>query len=81
MQLARHPQRAALRGAARPARLSVVRPQASAAATAATPGTTKAYEALRGVKLIRSSDGALVDLPSLWGPGERAVVAFARSMG
>lgn len=32
-------------------------------------------------QVIRSSDGAKLDIPSLWGPNERAVVAFARSMG
>jgi hypothetical protein len=33
------------------------------------------------VQVIRSSDAAEVDIPSLWGPNEKAVVAFARSFG
>ena len=32
-------------------------------------------------QVFRSSDGERVDLTTLWGPGERAVVAFARSFG
>jgi hypothetical protein len=39
------------------------------------------YTQLKGVKLIRSSDAAHVALPDLWGPNERAVVAFGRSFG
>jgi hypothetical protein len=33
------------------------------------------------LQLLRSEDGALVDLTTLWNPEETAVVAFARSFG
>lgn len=39
------------------------------------------HSRLKGQTVYRSSDGAAVDLPSLWQPGERAVVAFGRSFG
>ncbi|KAF8065706.1 hypothetical protein HT031_002766 [Scenedesmus sp. PABB004] len=45
---------------------------ARAAAGAQRPD---AYEALRGKTVFRSSDRAALDLPSLWGPGDKAVVA------
>lgn len=65
-------------GVARRVHLTVV----SAAATSVTTnGTTQAYNRLKGIKVYRSSDGQLVDITTLWGPGERAVVAFARSFG
>lgn len=53
---------------------------ASTGATAAATGVDY-YSQLKGKTVYRSSDGAAVDLPSLWQPGERAVVAFGRSFG
>ncbi len=66
--------------AGRPQRVVQVR-AAAAPAAATTNGTTEAYNRIRGIKVIRSSDGQLVDLTTLWGPNERAVVAFGRSFG
>lgn len=54
---------------------------AAAPPAAASNGTTEAYNRMKGIKVIRSSDGQLVDLTTLWGPNERAVVAFGRSFG
>jgi hypothetical protein len=52
---------------------------------AAVAGTMQAaedaYDKLKSRKVFRSSDFAEVDIPSLWGPDQKAVVAFTRSMG
>lgn len=44
---------------------------------------TDYYSRLVGKTVYRSSDGAAVDIPSLWdgSSGEKAVVAFGRSFG
>jgi hypothetical protein len=39
------------------------------------------YAALKGKTVYRASDLAAVDIPSLWGEGERVVVVWGRSMG
>jgi len=51
------------------------------AASASQQKSSGVYEKLKGLEVYRSSDGALVDLPSLWGPQDKAVVAFGRSFG
>lgn len=40
-----------------------------------------AYQRLKGVQVIRCSDGAKLDITGLWGPAERAVVVWARTFG
>lgn len=50
-------------------------------ASVASNPDTAIYERLKGRTVIRSSDGQRVELVSLWSPKERAVVAFARSLG
>lgn len=54
---------------------------ATSSTTAAAPTAVDYYSKLKGKTVYRSSDGAAVDIPSLWGPDERAVVAFGRSFG
>ncbi|KAL6753369.1 hypothetical protein V8C86DRAFT_2727021 [Haematococcus lacustris] len=54
---------------------------APAASAAAMAPLADAWSKIHGLKVIRSSDGEAVDLTTLWGPGERAVVAFTRSFG
>ncbi|PNH01460.1 hypothetical protein TSOC_012650 [Tetrabaena socialis] len=46
-----------------------------AVSAVAVNGSTQAYDRMRGIKVARSSDGALIDITSLWGADERAVVA------
>lgn len=53
----------------------------AAAATRPMQATEDAYDKLKGRKVFRSSDFAELDIPSLWGPDEKALVAFTRSMG
>lgn len=57
----------------------VIKSKASQAGT--MPTATDAYAKLQNRKVFRSSDFAEVDIPSLWGPNDKAVVAFTRSMG
>lgn len=57
---------------------------ASSTTTGSSSTSTAAvdyYSRLCGKQVFRSSDGAQVDLPSQWGPNEKAVVAFGRSFG
>jgi hypothetical protein len=56
---------------------------AATSTSTAAPSATAIdyYSKLKGVTVYRSSDGAAVDIPSLWGPDEKAVVAFGRSFG
>ncbi|KAI8472676.1 MAG: seleno protein U [Monoraphidium minutum] len=54
---------------------------AGAAAATAAPVAADAHQKLKGVQVIHCSDGARVDIPSLWGPQERAVVVWARTFG
>lgn len=53
------------------------------ATTGTAPAATSVdyYNKLKDKMVYRSSDGAAVDIPSLWAPNERAVVAFGRSFG
>jgi hypothetical protein len=53
----------------------------SSTTTAAPSSAVDYYSKLQGKTVLRSSDGAAVDIPSLWQPNERAVVAFGRSFG
>ncbi|KAF6264713.1 Seleno protein U [Scenedesmus sp. NREL 46B-D3] len=41
------------------------------------PGSTDFYDRLKGKMVIRSSDAAEVDIPSLWAPNEKAVPLHA----
>jgi hypothetical protein len=61
--------------------LTVCAASTQASQVPAAAGAADYYDRLRGKQVFRSSDGAAVDIPSLIGPGDRAVVAFARSMG
>jgi hypothetical protein len=54
-------------------------PSASTAAPSAT--AVDYYSKLQGKIVYRSSDGAAVDIPSMWQTNEKAVVAFGRSFG
>lgn len=60
-------------------RQSVVMTATTGTAPAAT--SVDYYNKLKDKMVYRSSDGAAVDIPSLWAPNERAVVAFGRSFG
>ena len=40
-----------------------------------------AIKALKGLEVLRATDGKPVEVLSLWGPEERAVVVFGRSFG
>lgn len=53
----------------------------SSTTAAATSTAVDYYSKLQGKTVFRSSDGAAVDIPSLWQPNDRAVVAFGRSFG
>ncbi|PRW56839.1 seleno U [Chlorella sorokiniana] len=47
----------------------------------ATPGLADAFDRLRGITVHRVSDKQEVEITSLWGADERAVLAFGRHMG
>lgn len=76
-------------GASQSAALLVSRARAGVRAAAATSGaplpvalpSEEYHKRLRGQRVIRSSDGAELDITSLWTEGERAVVVFGRSFG
>ena len=75
-------------GAGRPARRcsgTVVAAAAGGAAAVAPGNATEqladAWERLRGTQVFLVSTQQPVDITSLWGEGERAVVAFGRHMG
>jgi len=57
----------------------------AASATTADPQAevhpAKAWSQLKGLQVIRASDGAQLELTSLWGEQERCVLSFARSLG
>lgn len=60
------------------------RPVASSRVCGSLPqacGGTREPAAPTRAQVTRCSDGARLDIPSLWGPGERAVVVWARTFG
>ncbi|KAG1662122.1 hypothetical protein FOA52_012984 [Chlamydomonas sp. UWO 241] len=56
-------------------------PRASVAVRAARVPGSDVYTALVGKKVFRSTDGSEVQLTAQWGPHEKAVIAFTRSLG
>jgi len=73
------------RAAVQRQRVVAARAAASTPTTAAAPAPAQqaanAYDRLKGIELIRCSDGARVEIPSLWDATERSVVVWARTFG
>lgn len=62
-------------------RLTLAAASAGAVSGGATEELQDAFERLSGTQVYQVSTQQLVDITSLWGEGERVVLAFGRHMG
>mmetsp|Transcript_4862 Transcript_4862/g.6021 ORF Transcript_4862/g.6021 Transcript_4862/m.6021 type:complete len:130 (-) Transcript_4862:11-400(-) len=67
----------------RPQRLGSLQPQRGPLPVRAMAGGagSDTYRKLQGQQVLRATDGQPVDITSLWGENDRAVVVFFRSFG